>query len=243
MSKIKLFDIYLVLKFILLIYLTKNIIFLRTSKKLKQKDLAIQLNVKPNTYSYYEQGKTTPSYKNLIELARIFEVSLDDLLTKDLSNSSPRNDIKKKERQIITLYTDKRESFSNPIVPIKARAAYFSDFFQEEETNIKYIELPFFESFENKRTFEVEGDSMIPKFQTGDYVVCKAIENPHNLKSKKYYVIASRQEGILLKKVINDKARKHYLLISENNEYPPILRHWSEIDEIWEVIYKITNQI
>lgn len=227
-----------------MIYFSKNIVFLKTSKKLKQKYLAKKLNIKPQTYHYYEKGNTTPTYENLIELSKIFEVSIDDLLTKDLSNSSSISKIKKKEQQIITLYSDKKESFSNPIVPIKARAAYFSDFFQDDKTYIKYIELPFFESFEQKRTFEVEGDSMIPKFQVGDYVVCKAMDNPTNLKSNRHYVVISRQEGILLKKIINDTVRKHFLLLSENNtQYPPILRHWSEIDEIWEVVYRITNHL
>ena len=204
--------------------------------------MANKLNIKPNTYSYYEKGETKPSYENLVKLTQIFEVTIDELLTKDLSNSSSPN-IKKEKERTITLYTDKKESFSNPIVPIKARAAYFSTFFQEEEAYIKYIELPFFETFEQKRTFEVEGDSMIPTFESGDYVVCKELENPENIKSNKYYVVASKQEGILLKKVINDKDRKHYLMISENIEYPPILRHWSEIDEVWEVIYRITKSI
>jgi len=226
-----------------LIFFAKNIVFLKTSKKLKQKYLANKLNIKPQTYHYYEKGDTTPTYENLIELAKIFEVSIDDLLTKDLSKSSTINSGKEKERQIITLYSDKKESFNNPIVPIKARAAYFSDFFQNDNAYIKYIELPFFEPFEQKRTFEVDGDSMIPKFQEGDYVVCKAIENPNALKSNKYYVIASKQEGVLLKKIINDTTRKHYLLVSENTQYPPILRHWSEIDEVWEVVYRITNQL
>lgn len=209
---------------------------------MKQKYLANLLNIKPNTYSYYESAKTTPSYENLVILSNIFEVSVDDLLTKDLTKSSPL--VPKKENQpIFTLYTDKKESFSNPIVPIKAQAGYLSTFFQDETENIKYIDLPFFESFVQKRTFEVEGDSMIPKFQAGDYIVCQAIENTQNLTSDKYYVLVSRQEGILLKKILNDKQRKYYLLLSENPNYQPLIRHWSEVDEVWLVKYRITQSL
>ena len=55
----------------------------RKSKKLTQKELAEQIGIKRNTYSDWENGKTEPSFENLIKLADLFEVSLDCLLGRE----------------------------------------------------------------------------------------------------------------------------------------------------------------
>ena len=55
----------------------------RKSKKITQQELADRLGIKRNTYSDWENGKTEPSFENLIKLADLFEVSLDCLLGRE----------------------------------------------------------------------------------------------------------------------------------------------------------------
>ena len=50
---------------------------LRKNKGLKQQEIADILGVKRNTYSDWENGKTEPSFGNLVKLADFFDVSLD----------------------------------------------------------------------------------------------------------------------------------------------------------------------
>ncbi len=233
------FRLFLFLKSIILIILEKNIKYLRQKKGLTQKEIAQHLKVRANTYSCYECGKTEPNTENIVRLARYFEVSIDDLLETDLSKSVVKDDTEK----IITRYNNEEQSFSNAIVPIKARAGYFSTLFQDEVKQVKYLKLPFFNSIGEKRTFEVEGNSMIPVFQSGDFVSCLSVDSPNKIISGKYYVVISKQDGFLIKKVINDKERQHYILISENSENPTTIRHWSEVDEMWLVKYKITSHM
>lgn len=57
----------------------KNIKLERTLKNLTQKDIAEKLNIKTQSYQAYEAGLTTPTTENLIKLALLFNVSLDDL--------------------------------------------------------------------------------------------------------------------------------------------------------------------
>ena len=52
----------------------------RTQCGLSQQTIAKLLMIHRSTYSYYELGKTEPSIENLCQLAKIFAVSLDDLL-------------------------------------------------------------------------------------------------------------------------------------------------------------------
>lgn len=56
---------------------------LRTSHRMKQSDLAHRLCVKPNTISYWENGKYEPSFDMLQKMADVFDVSIDYLLGRD----------------------------------------------------------------------------------------------------------------------------------------------------------------
>ncbi len=224
-------------------FLAKNINHLRSSRNLNQQHLADLLDVKANTISNYENGKSTPSLEGLMALAAFFQIPVGALIEQDLGSMPHLSRLSEPPQRVVTLFADQPSLPSNPIVPIKARAGYFSTFFQDEKEEIKYVQLPFFKFQGQKRTFEIEGDSMNPVFWEGDFVVCKEVESPEAIKPNRFYVLASRHDGILLKRILIDKERKHYLLLSKNSKYPPIIRHWSEIDEVWEVVYKITPQL
>lgn len=62
---------------------SKRLKELRLKKRLKQQELAEILGIKRNTYSDWENGKTEPSYENLVKLADLLEVSLDWLFGRD----------------------------------------------------------------------------------------------------------------------------------------------------------------
>ena len=53
---------------------------LRVAKGLSQSQLSQKLGVKRSVVSYYESGERLPSYDVLIEMGRVFGVSLDYLL-------------------------------------------------------------------------------------------------------------------------------------------------------------------
>lgn len=56
---------------------------LRKNKGLKQQELAEILGIKRNTYSDWENGKTEPSFENLIKLVDLLEVSIDWLFGRE----------------------------------------------------------------------------------------------------------------------------------------------------------------
>lgn len=47
---------------------------------LTQRDVYLELNMSPNGYASYEQGRTEPSVDTLVKLCQIFDVSADVLL-------------------------------------------------------------------------------------------------------------------------------------------------------------------
>lgn len=54
---------------------------LRKGTGFTQQHVADALNLDRSTYTYYEVGKTEPNHKTTIKLARIFEVSVQELIT------------------------------------------------------------------------------------------------------------------------------------------------------------------
>ena len=61
---------------------------LRKNAHMSQAELAQALRVSPSAVGMYEQGRREPSAGTLVELARIFHVSTDYLLTGKLTQAS-----------------------------------------------------------------------------------------------------------------------------------------------------------
>ncbi|MGK8992945.1 helix-turn-helix transcriptional regulator [Staphylococcus epidermidis] len=67
---------------------SQNLKYLREKKGMEQLDLAKALGRKSaSSISEWEKGKYTPKMKTLNEISKIFNVNIDDLMTKDLSNN------------------------------------------------------------------------------------------------------------------------------------------------------------
>lgn len=78
----------------------------------------------------------------------------------------------------------------------------------------------------------ISGDSMEPKYYSGDFVACQRIDSIDAFfQWGKVYVIDTSQ-GVLLKKVKKSPNKNHIILISENSEYDPIEVPLAEIYHI-----------
>ncbi|MEW4353797.1 helix-turn-helix transcriptional regulator [Streptococcus pneumoniae] len=78
-------------------FFTDKLKTLRKKNKLTQKELAEQIGIKQNSYSDWETGKNEPSLDNIIKLAKIFNITTDELLGQTkfaLIDYMPLRDIK-----------------------------------------------------------------------------------------------------------------------------------------------------
>ena len=64
--------------------LYERIAELRRKNKLTQKQVAEYLKVAKSTYSQYETGKSSPDYETLKKIAKLYNVSLDELLNHEI---------------------------------------------------------------------------------------------------------------------------------------------------------------
>ena len=53
---------------------------LRTLKKLSQKEVALELGINQGQYSRIESGKVEPTLSSLDRIAKVFDISLSELL-------------------------------------------------------------------------------------------------------------------------------------------------------------------
>ncbi|MDE5896503.1 MAG: helix-turn-helix transcriptional regulator [Clostridia bacterium] len=60
--------------------LSKNLRTLRKQCGYTQKEVAEKLEIRHQSYAAYENGITVPTLQNFIKLARLYDVSLDELL-------------------------------------------------------------------------------------------------------------------------------------------------------------------
>lgn len=61
---------------------------LRKEKGYSQEELADKLNVARQTISKWENGTTTPDFDNLIELSKLFEISIDEFVGNDFKKEN-----------------------------------------------------------------------------------------------------------------------------------------------------------
>jgi len=85
----------------------EKLIKLRKQNGLSQEELGYKLNVTRQTVSKWELGQTTPEMDNLVELSKLFNISVDELVTETVEIEKENNTII--EDQPIKEQTTKRK--------------------------------------------------------------------------------------------------------------------------------------
>lgn len=209
-----------------------NIKYLRNKYKYSQQDLADKLSVPRSSLSDYERGQTQVSIENLIKLSDIFNVKIDDLIKSNLSHRDLEI-IRNKDLRVLAISVDVDNNSNIELVETKAEAGYL-----ESYANPEYIkDLPKI-NFPNiphgtYRGFEIHGDSMLP-MESGSIVICSYIENLKDVKKDRTYVVISKSEGVVYKRLIPDFEQNRLILKSDNDAYLPYHLAFEEVDEIWQ---------
>ncbi|MBO5394793.1 MAG: helix-turn-helix transcriptional regulator [Clostridia bacterium] len=66
---------------------------LRKATKLTQQEVADMLKIARTTYQSYEKGRNEPSIEHLINLSKLFNVSVDTLIGNKRSSSPQKNEL------------------------------------------------------------------------------------------------------------------------------------------------------
>jgi hypothetical protein len=95
------------------------------------------------------------------------------------------------------------------------------------------------------RAFEIIGDSMLPT-PTGSIIVGQKIDSLADVKQHSTYIVVSRNEGIVYKRVsMSTKSKAKVTLTSDNPSFQPYNVNAEDVLEIWQaqiVITKVAQQ-
>ena len=74
---------------------------------------------------------------------------------------------------------------------------------------------------------------MLP-LEPGSIVICSFVENLVDLKEGKTYIVVSKSQGLVYKRVRTSTKKKSLILVSDNDLYLPYEMQFDEIQEIWQ---------
>jgi transcriptional regulator with XRE-family HTH domain len=230
-------------------FIGSNMKFLRKLKNWTQNDLAEELEIKRSLVGAYEENRARPTYETLQTLSKIFKYSIDSLITKDLRRTEKVElfneeqmaaNLTGKNLRVLAITVDKKDNENIEMVPVKAAAGYLAGY--ADPTYIKELNkfrLPFLPPG-TYRAFEIKGDSMLP-VQPGSVIIGEYLDNWKNIKDGHTYIVLSKHDGIVFKRLFNQIEENGTLVLrSDNTSYPAYSIKVDEVLEIWKAVINIS---
>jgi transcriptional regulator with XRE-family HTH domain len=221
--------------------ISSNIKFLRKKKGLTQQQFADQVGIKRSLVGAYEEERAEPKYELLKTIASFFEISIDDFIRETINDKwapAPKGNLR-----ILSISVDKDDNENIELVPLKASAGYLNGYADPEYVaQLPKFYLPMFKQG-TYRAFEIKGDSMLP-LVSGTIIIGEYMENWGDVKATETYVIVSKSEGVVYKRMGSKfRADKKLKLISDNPVYEPYEISGEDVLEIWKAKAYISTQM
>lgn len=213
-----------------------NIKHLRSLRGLTQEQFSNELEISKSRVGSYEEGRSEPPISTLIELSSYFKIPIDALVKNDLSLGDDDTFIDiGNQRVLFPIRVDENNNDVIEVVTQEASAGYLSGYSDTEYiANLPIMSLNFLPTGKH-RAFPIKGDSMHPWVKDGDVVVGEYMESAQRVKNNSCYIILTKDDGLVYKRVFTGKIEEGYLTLSSDNKaYQPYLIHLSEVLEIWE---------
>ena len=224
-------------------YIATNIRHLRELKNFSQEYFAEELKWSRAMIASFESGRTAPSIEKLVDLSNYFDIPIDILLKNNLRLAKDTSFIEIGNKRVLfpIAVNDTNEDLIE-IVPVEASAGYLKGYADPEYVEqLQNIKLPFLPTGKH-RTFPIKGDSMLP-VKDGSYVVAKFVESIRDVKDGRTYIVLTKEDGLVYKRVYNRiKDRNSLLLYSDNKAYAPYEVKIENVLELWAFTCCINTQ-
>jgi len=226
-------------------FINKNLKYLRAQQGMTQKQLAEKLGLKQAAIGAYEEERATPPLSSLLDITKIFNVNLDELVKHDLSrpDKERKSFTSARGKDVLAITVDSNNKENVELVTQKASAGYLSGYQDVEFVKeLPKISMPVLPKNRTYRAFEIQGDSMLP-IQPGAIIFGEYVENVAAIKNGKLYILVTKQDGIVFKRIFNfadDEAK--LLLVSDNRLYQPYSVDTGEVLEVWYAKAFFSNQ-
>ena len=224
--------------------ISTNIKFLRKKKGLTQQQFADEIGIKRSLVGAYEEDRADPKYDLLKKIALYFEISVDDFINETINEKwAPKPKGNPANLRVLSITVDKDDNENIEMVPVKASAGYLNGYADPEYVaQLPKFYLPMFNQG-TYRAFEIKGDSMLP-LQSGTVIIGEYVENWADVKAGDTYVVLSKNEGVVYKRIGNKyRDNKKLKLISDNPAYEPYEVSGEDILEFWKAKAYLSTQL
>ena len=183
-----------------------------------------------------ERKRTKPGFDLLQSIIKKCNVNADYFFgdSKEIFTNKITTEASLNLPKIITVNENGEENIN--FVGVKARAGYLDGYADPE-----YMEtLPSFSMPMLKngtyRCFEIKGNSMSTTIHDGDYLFGKYVDNFDDILDGRIYVIISKNDGLVVKRVLNRIRESGKLILKSDNKdgnYPMYSIYAEDILEVW----------
>lgn len=221
--------------------ISNNLKFLRKKIGLTQEQMAEQVGIKRSLLGAYEEGRADPRISNLLKFSEIFNLTVDQLISNDLTTENGLNSDQEHVRpsdndlRVLSITVDKDDRENIELVPQRVAAGYLNGYADPEYIEeLPKFQLPVLPENATYRAFEISGDSMLP-LRSGTIIIGQFVEDIGDLKNGKTYVMVTRDEGIVYKRIYKYSDNSQlFCFASDNRQYSNYDVSGEDIVEIWE---------
>ncbi len=189
---------------------------------------------------------TAPKFDVIASIAKNFELSYDWLLLGEgrmintskkypkLSDDLHRHDVVNEEPSTsIGVLNGTKKGI--PLVSTEAIAGFGNMEFAIHDQDIQsFYSVPDFINV--NFMIRVKGSSMYPKFNSGDVVACRIIRESQFIQWNKVHVLATKEQGVLIKRLKKGATPECLCAVSDNKDYDPFEIPTNEITGLAIVI-------
>lgn len=221
----------------------ENLKYLRKSHGLDQKSFADRIGRSVSTVSEWESGKYTPKAGILADIANIFNVKIDDMMSRDLSKSDASiidntiskmkhlnsdrqqnvynyatHQLSEQNNNVVQLsdYTDNVEHTETVYGAVSAGTGQYLDHEQPEQVVVRGP------APEHDFAVKVVGNSMEPTFNDGQIVYVNKLVDESDIRNNQFVIAEVNGEAFIKKLSFSEDYVK---LISLNPNYDDIIIH------------------
>jgi len=229
-------------------FIGKNIKKIRTVRKLSQQQFSALFNLSRTSVGAYEEERAEPKIETLIQIAHYFGLSIDVLLTKELSvndlyNIDVLNQRLDKAHNIKDSPTKKPIGTGVPIVSVRKYIEYIVNHKNKDFlTNLDKVNVPL-DQKGIMRAFEMNGSEMEYHqhgLHHGDLLICTQVA-PEKVNVDQILVIVTEKKITIRRVDFIDK--EIIKLSSDDPNYPIVDVNPQDVLEYWLVKGKYSTYL
>ena len=220
-------------------FIGRNIRKIRAVKNLSQTAFSELFNLTRASIGAYEEGRAEPRSDTIISIAKYFGVTIDDLLTKELTV----NDIHHFDVYKLQALRSKKASTKTPLITSMDYAGYAKNHKSAEYIgSLPCISLPHFDT--TNRVFEFEAKnhrSVFSEICAGDLLICKKLDIENYTPNENSIEVLIINDLVLMGVVSQSSEKQQYCILQFNGE--SLKYHLTEVSEIWRLVSRVTSNL